>query len=204
MAEQDRPYTAPEGGFRTFVIMWATQALSVFGSQLTFFAMTVWLTTSLYPHADQKPQLAAALSMIALSFALPNLFLAPFAGVLADRVDRKTIMFWANIASGLASLALVFVLAAQALELWSLVAFMACFASLQCFHSSAFDSSYAMIVPESQLPRANGMMQTIFSLAGILAPALAATLYCSCSATISLCSFTQASSNNHAKTQHVG
>ena len=176
MTEQDRPSTPPEGGFRTFVVMWATQALSVFGSQLTFFAMTVWLTTSLYPHVEQKPQLAAALSMIALAFALPNLFLAPFAGVLADRVDRKKIMFWANIASGVVSLALVTVLAAQTLQLWSLVAFMTCFASFQCFHSAAIDSSYAMVVPESQLPRANGMMQTIFSLAGILAPALAATL----------------------------
>ena len=50
------------------------------------------------------------------------------------------------------------------------------FAFSAAFHSAAFDTSYAMIVPEKQLPRANGMMQTIWSLSGILSPMLAATL----------------------------
>ena len=33
-----------------------------------------------------------------------------------------------------------------------------------------------MLVTEERLPRANGMMQTIWALAGILAPAIAAML----------------------------
>ena len=32
---------------------------------------------------------------------------------------------------------------------------------LKCVHNAAFDTSYAMLVPENKLPRANGMMQTI-------------------------------------------
>ena len=49
-------------------------------------------------------------------------------------------------------------------------------ASLSAFHGAAFDTSYAMLVPEAQLPRANGMMQTIWGLSFVLAPAIAATL----------------------------
>ena len=44
------------------------------------------------------------------------------------------------------------------------------------FHGSCFDTSYAMLVPEKQLSRANGMMQTSWSLSSVLSPAIAATL----------------------------
>ena len=33
-----------------------------------------------------------------------------------------------------------------------------------------------MLVPEEQLPRANGMMQTMWALSGILSPAIAAMI----------------------------
>lgn len=55
-------YEPPANGFRTFFIIWITQVFSAFGSQLTFFAVTIWLSTSLYARDDQKPQLAFALS----------------------------------------------------------------------------------------------------------------------------------------------
>lgn len=174
--DQQRPYTPPADGFRTFIVLWTTQALSVFGAGLTYFAMTIWLTTELYPLPEQKPVLAAALSLLTLAFAVPNVVIAPLAGVLTDRADRKKIMFWANIASGLVSLTLLMSLAAGVLGVWNLVLLMTCSAVLQSLHDSSFDASYAMLVPEDRLPRANGMMQTVFGLSGILSPALAAAL----------------------------
>jgi DHA3 family macrolide efflux protein-like MFS transporter len=62
------------------------------------------------------------------------------------------------------------------LNLLLLIVLLVIAAILGAFHNSAFDTSYAMIVPEEQLPRANGMMQTIWSLSGILSPAIAATI----------------------------
>ena len=179
MGSTDTPkmgYTPPADGFRTFVILWASQTLSVFGSQLTFFAMTVWLTITLYPLPSQQPLLAAALSAIALAFGLPNLLLAPVAGVLADRFDRKTIMFWANLACAAVTLVLLGLLFADELTLVRLILLQAAVSAFGCLHQSAFDASYAMLVPDHLLPRANGMMQTIFSLSGILSPAIAAAL----------------------------
>ncbi|HET6262550.1 MAG TPA: hypothetical protein VFG99_09975 [Chloroflexia bacterium] len=40
-------YEAPPNGFRTFVAIWVTQAFSAFGSQLTVFALTIWLAGDL-------------------------------------------------------------------------------------------------------------------------------------------------------------
>jgi hypothetical protein len=75
-------YQAPPNGSRTFLIVWVTQSISVFGSALTFVSITIWLTQTLYPLPEQKPQLAAALSATALAFAVPVVFGAPIAATI--------------------------------------------------------------------------------------------------------------------------
>jgi len=170
------PDTTPPNGFRTFVIVWITQSISVFGSALTFFAINIWLTQTLYPLPEQKPQLALALSAVSLAFALPVVFGAPLAGAWADRHDRKHTMIVMDFVSALLSLVLIAMILSQSLSLWLLIFLVILFSIIGAFHSAAFDTSYVMIVPEAQLPRANGMMQTIWSLSGILSPMIAATL----------------------------
>jgi MFS family permease len=169
------PYVPPPHGFRTFVIVWITQSISVFGSALTWFAVTVWLTQVLYPAPDQKPELAFALTAIGLTYAV-TLLLAPIAGAWADRHDRKRTMMAADFLSGCLSLTIMILMVTGLLQFWSLLAILVVFGAVSPFHDSAFDTSYAMIVPEKQLPRANGMMQTIWSLSGILSPAMAAAI----------------------------
>jgi MFS family permease len=156
--------------------VWATQSLSVLGSGVAFFALTIWLAQVLYPRPEQKPELAAAISLISLGFALPTVFMAPIAGAWADRHDRKRTMIAADAVNGCLSLTLLVLVTANALQLWMLVVIVLMFGIAGAFHGSAFDTSYAMLVPERQLPRANGMMQTMWSLSGILTPGIAAFL----------------------------
>ncbi len=163
-------------GFRTFLILWATQSISVFGSNLTFFAVTIWITTVLFPNPEQRPQLALALSGVGLSFTIPSLVLAPFAGAAADRYDRRKIMMVTDLASSVLSLTLMSLVLGGALRFWMLSMLLVLFAVVGQFHGSAFDTSYATLVPRAQLPRANGMMQTMWALSGVLSPAIAATI----------------------------
>ncbi len=172
----DQHYQAPPGGWRTFLIVWVTQSVSVIGSALTGFAITIWLTTVLYPDPAQKPQLAWALSALNLALAIPVVFGAPIAGAFADRHDRKRIMIAMDTANGLVSALTVFLIVTRQLNLFGLIAIGVLSSLITAFHSAAFDTSYAMLVPPEKLPRANGMMQTIWSLSGILAPSVAATL----------------------------
>jgi len=169
-------YTPPKHGWRTFLIVWASQSISVFGTGITFFATTIWLTQTLYPLPSQRPQLALALAAVGISGSFAAIFGAPLAGAWADRHDRKHTMIVMNIASGAISLLIGILIGAHLLQVWMLVAIT--FADGLCgvFHDMAFTTSYAMIVPEKHLPRANGMMQTIFSLSGILAPGIAAAI----------------------------
>jgi MFS transporter, DHA3 family, macrolide efflux protein len=174
MAEES--YVAPANGWRTFVIVWATQALSVFGSAITGFATTIWLTQVAYPAPEQKAELAFALSAVGLAFFTAGLIAAPIGGAWADRHDRKQTMIIMDVLSGLVSVVLIGLVLADALTLWALLALLVVAGVANTFHDSAFDASYAMLVPEEKLPRANGMMQTIWSLSGIFSPALAATI----------------------------
>ena len=169
-------YQAPANGWRTFLIVWVTQSISVFGSALTYFAITIWLTLTLYPLPEQKPELAIALSLVSLAGGLPVIFGAPIAGAWADRHDRKRTMMFTDFASGCLGLVAVGLMATQTLNLGIVIAVAALSSSFAAFHNSAFDTSYAMLVPEKQLPRANGMMMTIWSLSGIIAPMLAAAI----------------------------
>ncbi len=166
-------YETPEGGFRTFLILWSTQSFSVFGTAVSFFSLTIWLTQVLYPRPSQKPELGLALAALGLAFSIPTVFGAPLAGAWADRHDRKLTMITMDVANGLLSLILAGLLFSNTLQLWMLVPIIVCYSLLGAFHSSAFDTSYAVIVPERQLPRANGMMQTMMSMAGILSPTIA-------------------------------
>src|SRR5438046_1081146 len=107
---QTPSYEPPAHGFRTFIIVWITQSVSSFGSQLTFFALTIWLKQVLYPRADQKQQLAFALAAISLAFTA-SVFFAPIAGAWADRHDRKrTTMFVDTVSGVLSTILLVLIL----------------------------------------------------------------------------------------------
>lgn len=169
-------YQAPRNGFRTFVILWATQSVSVFGSNLTFFALGIHLAQVLFPAAQQKAQLAFSLSALALCRMLPTLLGTPLAGAWADRHDRRKTMIAGNVANGVLTLVVVGLVAVKSLQLWTLMALTVLMALADAFHAAAFDTSYAMLVSDDQLPRANGMMQSMWALSGLLAPAAAAAI----------------------------
>jgi hypothetical protein len=70
-------YAPPLRGFRTFVIMWLTQSLSVIGSGMTGFALNVYLAQTLYPAPEQKAELALAFTILNLASGFPTFLAAP-------------------------------------------------------------------------------------------------------------------------------
>lgn len=161
------------GGIRTFLVVWITQSISVLGSSLTFFTVILWLTKTQYPAPAQKQELAFALSAIGLARAVPTLITAPIAGAWADRWDRKTIMVIANLVSGGFAAILMGLMLSNTLHLWPLIGVQIGLSIAGTFHSASFDTCYATLVPSRFLPRANGLMQTMWSLSTIFAPTVA-------------------------------
>lgn len=169
-------YQPPENGFRTFVILWFTQSLSVIGTGITLFATTIWLTTVQYPSRNQQAELAFALAAVALAYGIPLVFIAPLAGARADRRDRRRTMIGANLISASISVVMTALLLTGALRLWLLLPLLSLYSIAASFHHASFDTSFSMLVPEKQLPRANGMMQTTYALSAMVGPGVAALL----------------------------
>lgn len=166
----------PANGFRTFLVLWSTQTLSLFGSFVSMFGVNIWLTRELYPDPSQRGALALGLTATAIATTAPLIFMMPLAGAYADRHDKRRTMLMANVVNALLSFLLVAMLATDTLGLWPAVLILAGYSVSGAFHSASFDSSYGLLVPRDQLQRANGMMQTSYGLSQLLAPALAAAL----------------------------
>lgn len=163
-------------GWRTFLLLWGSQSVSLIGSYVAWFALNVYVAQVLYPGEDQKAPLALALGALAIASTLSAVLLAPVAGSVADRTDRKRVMLLAGVVSGLLTLGMAALMFGMTVPFWLLLAFVIVTQSLSHFHEAALESSYAMIVPEGQLTRANGMMQTTRQFSSLLAPTLATLL----------------------------
>ena len=78
----------PTGMFG-FTIVWVGQIISLLGTSMTGFAMTIW--------AYEKTNAATALALVGFFFIAPMLIASPFAGALVDRSNRKMMMMVSDI-----------------------------------------------------------------------------------------------------------
>ena len=170
------PGGPPPDGFRTFLKLWASQGVSALGSAAAWFSLTIYLAQTLYPLPAQRPELALGLALLGISGGLPALIAVPIAGVWTDRADRRRTILTCDLLSGALVLLTAFLMLRGWLPLWGLLVVSVLTSLLGSFHGSAFDTSYSTLIGTDQLPRANGLMQTMWSLSGLLAPALAALL----------------------------
>ena len=82
---------------RDYILLVMGQGLSLFGSMMLRFAMSMWVL-------DETGSATVFASVLAAAI-VPTILLSPFGGVLADRVNRRTIMVALDAGSGLLVLA---------------------------------------------------------------------------------------------------
>ncbi len=156
-------------GMRTFFVIWIGQVISIIGSSLTNFGLGVWIF--------ERTGDAMPFALTVLFGSLPQVFLLPVAGSLADRWNRRWLMILADTGNALATLAIVLLLSSNSLEVWHIYLLSAVGSALGTFQRPAYQASITMLVPKKHLTRANGMMESAHSLGGILAPLLAGVLF---------------------------
>ncbi|HEV7919679.1 MAG TPA: MFS transporter [Thermoanaerobaculia bacterium] len=153
---------------RAFLWIWIGQLISVIGSRLSTFAVGIWVL--------QKTGSTTQYAFIFICMAVPALLLAPFAGALVDRWDRRKVMIAADALAAFTVLGLGMLLYLDALELWQIYVAAGLQAVATGFQIPAYMASIPLLVPKEQLARANGMVQTAFAAAQIVGPALAGVL----------------------------
>lgn len=155
-------------GMRGFTIIWFGQLISLLGTGMTRFALTIW--------AYQETGSATTLALVAFCSFGPVVLLSPVAGALVDRWNRKMVVMLSDLAAGLATIALLLLYVTGNLQIWHLYVMGAFAGAFESFQFPAFSAAMTMMLPKEHYGRANGMMSVADAAAGIVAPVLAGLL----------------------------
>jgi DHA3 family macrolide efflux protein-like MFS transporter len=156
-------------GLRAFFTIWISQLVSLVGSQLTAFALGVWV------YDETRSVLLLAITQIA--FSTPQVLFSPWAGVLADRWNRRTVMIVSDVGAGLAVLVAGILYLTNRLQPWMVIPINFWMAAFIALMWPAYSASITLLVPREQYGRANGFVQLGEALTQIAGPALAGALY---------------------------
>lgn len=153
-------------GFRAF---WIGQTISLIGDSfyyLVFMFMVGKLTGS-----------AAMVGFVGALETIPFLVLSPYAGVLADRLDRRKILLATALCSGtVLMLFLVPVLAFDEPPLWTLFVTAFVTSIVTSFFSPAKNAALPSLVPPEQMLSANALNSISSNLTPMFAHVMTATV----------------------------
>ena len=153
---------------KNIAIFLSSQAISIFGSSLVQFAITAYI-------AIQTQSGVYAMAAI-LCATLPTFLLSPFAGVWADKYNRKKIIILADGGIALCTLAVAFIFLLGKGSIEVLLVALIIRAVGGAIQSPALSAMIPEVVPEEHLTRINGIQGTLQALASLASPALGALL----------------------------
>lgn len=117
-----------------------------------------------------------ALGVVGALQALPDLGVALFAGVLADRTDRKRMMFRADLGRALLTALIPLSVAVGGPTMAVILLVAAPLSVLRAVFRAGYISSLPSLVGRPQLARANAALESAYSVAFIVGPAIAGLL----------------------------
>lgn len=167
MVELLRFVRAP--GARVFLLVLGGQLVSLVGSAVTQFALGVWV----YTQTGSPTQFV----LTVLCAALPRILLAPLAGALVDRWDRRLVLIGSDLGAALVTLALALLALGDQLAIWHAYAAVALGSAAASFQRPAAVASTSLLLNEAHLARASGVAALVPSLASIVAPVAAGVVY---------------------------
>jgi len=153
---------------RTLVFFLSSQTLSLVGTSLVQYAI-MW-------HITLTAKSGLVQTIAVLATFLPNFLLSPFAGVWADRYDRKRLMMIADGGIALVTLVVAFAFQAGMRDLWLFFVASALRAMGSAVQVPAVGAFLPQFVPQEHLARINGINQSIQAATMLGSPMAAAFL----------------------------
>ncbi len=157
-----------QGDLWRFRIIWVGQLVSVLGSGISWFAVTVW--------AWQTTGSATQFGLLIFCSFASGLLASPLAGALVDRLSRKSVMLVCDTALAGCSAVVLSLYASGQLRVWHLLIVGAVEGVLETFHWLAYAALISDLVPDHQRSRANGLVGLSDPASDVVAPAVAGAL----------------------------
>jgi len=145
-----------------FARLYAAQTTSLLGDALTWVGLALLAFELGGSHSAQI--LAFALTLRVSAFVL----LAPLAGVLADRLNRKTIMVTADVVRMVIIGLLPFVT-----QVWQVYALMFTVNAFTAFFTPTFQATLPAVTTADEMPQALSLSSATNELLGVLGPGIA-------------------------------
>lgn len=148
-----------------FMKLWTGETASQIGTQLTQLAVPVLAITLLSATEFQVGVLGAAETAAFLVVGLP-------AGAWVDRWLKRRVMMAADVVRAIALAIIPLLWALGALQMWHVFVVAAVIGAATVFFDVSYQSYVPILVPGSQIPDANGRLETTAQVARIGGPAL--------------------------------
>ncbi len=120
---------------------------------------------------------AFALGYLGLAGFLPAIALALVTGYVADRIDRRLILFASDVMLTLTGIALLWLVASDYGTIWPIYAIVVLVSASRAFHNPASQAIIPALVPQQQLSSAIAFASGAFQAAQIVGPAVGGILY---------------------------
>jgi DHA3 family macrolide efflux protein-like MFS transporter len=147
---------------RNIILFLGSQTISLFGSSLVQYAI-MW-------HITLKTQSGVMMTIYILCGFLPTFLLSPFAGVWADRYNRKILIVLSDSLIALATLILAILFFLGYDHFWLLFVISAVRALGAGVQTPAVGAILPQLVPEDKLTKVSGTNGSIQALIMLLAP----------------------------------
>ena len=138
------------------------QAVSLFGTALVDFAL-IW-------HITLLTKSGLMMTFATAAAFLPRLLISLFAGVWADRHNRKLLIIWSDAGIAIATLTLALVFSMGYTDLWLIFLLMGLRSIGSGIQSPAVGAILPQIVPPDKLLRVNGINSSLQSSIMLLSP----------------------------------
>ncbi|RZU53273.1 putative MFS family arabinose efflux permease [Krasilnikovia cinnamomea] len=158
----------PLGRNRDFKRLWLSQALSATGSRVSFLVYPL-LILALFESVAAASAVAAVCALSEVVARLP-------AGVLLDRLQRRSVMLWCETARILAMVVAIVTIATGSATLWLIMLVAAVDAGGAALFVSAERTALRHIVPMEQIQTAAARNEARTFTAELLGPALGGVL----------------------------
>ena len=149
--------------FRLFV---SGQSISLIGTWMTRIA-TSWLVYRLTGSA-------LLLGIVGFAGQIPTFLLAPFAGVLVDRLNRRNLLVWTQALAALQSLALAALTIAKVINIQEIIALSVMQGLINAFDMPGRQAFLIQMVEDKQdLGNAIALNSSMVNIARLIGPAIA-------------------------------
>jgi MFS family permease len=158
--------------YRDFRLLWLGLLISNLGTWMQFTAMGFFVARM----AGTQHQAALDLGILGAARAIPVLVLSPLAGVVADQLPRRRVLFVTNTTMAFAALLLASLATVHRLNMPALVVISALNSAANGFDSPVRQSWVPLLVDREYVGNAVGLNSVAFNAPAVIGPAFAGLL----------------------------